>query len=294
MLGQHPQLYGLPESQLFTTATLAEKFGKSAKGNRLRGGLLRLIAQLIYGEQTFSTVELAREWLRRRAHYSTGYVFELLASRVYPLIPVEKSPDIVYSMNCLERTIAFFPRARFIHLLRHPRSYCESNVRYYQRTRSIGKLPPAWLFCANDGTLSPPAAGSAEEDWVLDPQRGWYMHNRRIREFLAPLPEDQHMWVRGEELLTEPDQTLHRIAEWLGLRCDAEAIDEMKHPERSDYAFIGPTNAPYGNSRTFLEDPTLRPELIAPQSLEEPLPWREDRQGFFWAVKHLASQFGYR
>ena len=51
------------------------------------------------------------------------------------------------------------------------------------------------------------------------------------------------MRVRGEDLLGEPDTYLRKIAEWLGLRTDEEAIEAMKHPEQSPYACIGPENA---------------------------------------------------
>jgi sulfotransferase family protein len=125
MLGQQPQMYGFPETRLFVAETLAGTWNKRPK-QYPEHGLRRVVAQLFFGEQTDATIKLARRWLRRRSHFNTGFIFELLAERVYPLIPVEKSPDVVNNIRSLERMYKFFPHARFIHLLRHPRGHGES------------------------------------------------------------------------------------------------------------------------------------------------------------------------
>jgi hypothetical protein len=100
--------------------------------------------------------------------------------------------------------------------------------------------------------------------------------------------------MRGEDLLIDRDQGLKQIAEWLGLRTDAKAIDEMMHPERSPFACYGPPGANFGNDRSFLKEPALRPERAERHTLEGPLSWRKDGQGFLPDVKELAVQFGYQ
>jgi hypothetical protein len=115
-----------------------------------------------------------------------------------------------------------------------------------------------------------------------------------ICKFLTSIPDEQKIRVRGEDLLTDPDRGLREIASWLELRTDAEAIEEMKHPERSPYACFGPPGARFGHDRFFLQSPVLRPARAAPQSLDGPLSWREDGQGFLPEVKELALQFGYQ
>src|SRR5262245_52195125 len=104
MLGQHPPMYGLPETHLFATESLAPRPpGTPQKAVRCRHGLIRAVAELYFGEQTEKSVRQAGGWLRRRLHVNTGLLFELLARRVCPRMPVEKSPDVVYQMNALER-----------------------------------------------------------------------------------------------------------------------------------------------------------------------------------------------
>jgi len=294
MLGQHPQMYGFPETQLFTAETLAGTWASHPHVDYPKHGLRRVVAQLYFGEQTETSVKLARGWLRRRAHFNTGFIFELLAEKIYPLISVEKSPDVVCDTKSLERMYRFFPQARFIHLLRHPRGHGESNVRVFKRLTEQGQQPPHWaLFPAPHIAGGVARARKPAGNRILDPQRGWYLHNTKIVRFLESVPKEQKIWIRGEELLGDPDQGLRRIADWMGIRADPQAIEQMKHPERSPYALLGPPGAEYGNSTYFIESPVLRSDRVKPQSLEGPLSWREDNQGFLPEVKRLARDFGY-
>ena len=46
--------------------------------------------------------------------------------------------------------------------------------------------------------------------------------------------------------MAEPQTHLPSIIDWLQLPCDAAAIEQMMHPERSPYACVGPPSAQYG------------------------------------------------
>jgi hypothetical protein len=293
MLGQHPQMYGLPETHLFGVETMAEWLALCSRATYdMDHGLVRAVAELYFGEQTESTVKLARGWLRRRSHFSTGYLFELLAQSVHGRILAEKSPSIVYEIKYMQRARSMFPEARFIHLVRHPRGYGESVLNYLRDRRNLGPTPK-WLPRLASFSPSPRRDGRISQARDIDPQRGWYALNMNVCDFLKSLREDQSIRVRGEDLLTEPDSSLHRIAAWIGLCTGLEAVEEMKHPERSPYAHLGPLGARFGNDRFFLRDPVLRPNCARLQSLKGPLAWREDGQGFSPEVKELAGQFGY-
>src|SRR5262249_52884516 len=153
----------------------------------------------------------------------------------------------------LERIRDLFPRARFIHLLRHPRAHGESVMKFIEERQRHGAIPDShWLLhLATYPDLSAAASDVLERTRELDPQRGWFVLNHNISEFFESLPNDQKLSVRGEELLQSPDGPLRQIAAWLGVRIDDEAIDEMKHPERSPYACFGPPGARYGNDAFF-------------------------------------------
>jgi len=296
MLGQHPQMYGLPEVHLLVARTMEEWWGLCSEATfNMDHGLLRVVAQLIFGEQTEYTVKQAVGWLRRRTHCSTAELLEMLSHQVHPRILVDKSPSVVYRPEFLRHIFAVFPQARFIHLLRHPRGHGESVMKYLHARRQMGPVPTShWLLqLAGYPSMSLVESDVIKPSSELDPQRAWYVLNMNICDFLRSVPTHQQLQIRGEDVLRNPDQELVRIAGWLGLRADNGAISEMKHPERSPYASYGPPGAYFGNDRNFLRDPVLHSEAARPTTLEGPLSWRHDRAGFLPQVRQLAEQFGY-
>jgi hypothetical protein len=126
MLGQHPQMYGLPEVNLFVAETIAERAGVTARPRWSQHGLLRVVAQLFAGEQTVQTIALAQRWLEIRANSTCVSVFRELVQKISPQILVDKSPRTIQHSEYMQRVRRAFPSARFIHLLRHPRSQGES------------------------------------------------------------------------------------------------------------------------------------------------------------------------
>jgi Sulfotransferase family len=294
MLGQHPDLYGLPETHLFCADTIVEWFRICAEETfPMADGLLRAISELWFGSQTEDNVARARAWLERRRHLTTGFLLELLGKRVQPSILVDKSPSFSYQIAFMQRAYRMFPDARFVHLLRHPRGHCLSVLKYLERRTTEGPLAPNhWLL-----TLASYGQGRGSEELrlgeVLDPQQGWYTLNRNICQFLATIPEERWLRIRGEDLLSAPERVLPRITSWLGLETDLEAIEEMLHPESSPYAHYGPPGARFGQDTFFLDNPTLRPERGQSHNLEGPLTWRKDNSGFSREVVALARDFGY-
>jgi hypothetical protein len=252
-------------------------------------GLLRTVAQLCFGEQTENTVRLAEGWLRRRSHWTTGLAFESLAARVHPRVLVDKSPSTVYDLASLRRLHGFFPQARFIHLLRHPRGHGESVLKYVDYCARQGYVPH-WLLRLSS---FPSPLVSHHEMAPVDPQRAWHTLHMTIHEFLAEVPPENQLRVRGEDVLSQPELTLRWIADWLGWPTDDESIQQMMHPEHSPYACYGPPGALLGNDHFFLQQPVFRQREDHPQSLDDPLSWLTDGQGFWPEVRDLARQFGY-
>src|SRR5215469_18178227 len=85
MLGQHPQMYGLPEVHLFTAETMAEWWRQCAEATfNMDHGLVRVAAQLFFGDQSEDNSRRAAGWLQRRTHFTTGLLLETLAERVRP------------------------------------------------------------------------------------------------------------------------------------------------------------------------------------------------------------------
>jgi hypothetical protein len=285
-IGRHPQAYGMPELHLFLAETVGEWRELCRRQSfDMDHGLVRAVAQLYFGEQTDEAASRARGWLRRRAHLTTGMLFEQLAERLDPLVPIERSPSLVHRAEPLRRILDMFPGARFVHVVSHPRTYGETVVDALGRLRADGDLSPThWLA----GLASPQAAGPP------DPQTAWLAGHRTILEFLGSVPDGQRTTVRGEDLLSTDEAGRRALVEWLHLRDDAEAVACMRHPERSPYAGPGPPSALFGSDLPVFGDGAMVAAWLRPHSLDGELEWRPDGVSFAPEVVELARQFGYQ
>lgn len=286
IIGQHPQMYGLPEMNLFQCGSMAEfNTGRNPDGSvkspfwaTMRHGLLRVVGELYGGEQTTETIAMAERWARQRTAMDAGVVYREIAARLAPLRLVDKSPGSLRMRLYLDRMLETFPNARFLHLTRHPRGQCESVMKV--------KGGKALLF-----TLG--AIDRSGEEPVLDPQILWHDSQVQILNFLETLPADRWLRLTGESLLADLDGELPKLCRWLGIDDGPEAIAAMKRPEEGPYSHVGPVNARLGNDINFLTDPHLKPGGVKTPSLEEPLSWRDDGRGFHPWVADLARELGY-
>jgi hypothetical protein len=239
MIGEHPQLYGFPELHISTSDALEDIVQLEARrGCPGPPGLIRLIAQELYGAQNQRTITMAIAWFRERKNWPSKKLFDHILEWVSPKIGVEKSPFTASSTENLERTLNWFPKAWFLHLTRHPVS-ARSSLQEHRAKAVTGR---------------PSISGRRELDGMVV----WYDVHRRICQFLDTLPTGQWMRIKGEDLLSEPEVWLPQIAAWMGLRTDAEAVTAMMHPENSPYACPGPWPARGGNDRKFTHSPKLR------------------------------------
>ena len=281
MIGQHPQMYGLPELNLFNVQKMKDLWTRSSDdigddSNR-RNGLMRAVAQIYAGEQTNETIAMAQHWAAARENRDTISVYREIAEKIRPFRIVEKSPSYTLSEERLNRILMAFPDAYFIHLVRHP----------IPQGKSILQLNDGiFLLLVNSFEFE-------EERVTLDPQIAWHDINVNIINFLRKVPENRKKMLRGEDFIKDPISYLRAICGWLSLRDDKDAIDEMLHPERSAYACFGPAAALFGNDPKFLQRPAFRPHepKIPPSGVE--LPWRTDGKGLRKEVIEMMYYFGY-
>lgn len=268
MVGQHPALYGFPELVLFATSSMADRRPPDFE----QAGLLRAVAQLEFGGQHSAHVENASRWLAERSPWPVACIYDHLLERVAPLIGIEKSPANTFSDESLARINRLYPKARLIHLVRHPTTTVTSIIRLCEYgARKAGR------------TTAPDLPARA--------YKTWYEVHRRIIVQTMHLEARHAMRVRGEDVVNHPRRELHRVAEWLDLPSHEAAIEAMCHPEMSPYAMFGPPNAPLGNDWQFLREPRLR-RTTCPTSLEVPAAWRVPRS-LQAAARRLANHFGY-
>jgi Sulfotransferase family len=187
-----------------------------------------------------------------------------------PRAAVEKSPENVLTDEALELLSAAYPRARYLHLTRHPVGTQRSMEEHWNR------MMPRPL----DGQ---PMSGMAS----------WFDAHRRIVHFTDTLPVGRHLRVRAEDVLNDTDPQLDAIATWLGVRRDPAAMEAMKHPERSPFACFGPAGSGLtgGQDPGFLREPKPR-RVEVHRTVEQPPGWAAN-PALWGSVLALAKQLGY-
>ncbi len=258
MIGQHPQLYGFPELHLFAWDTVGEVIqNRENQGKFAPPGIIRTLAQELYGVQNTKTIIQAIEWLQQRKKWSTKQLFDYILELVNPKIGVEKTPRTSRNKRHLERAYQMFPGAYYLHLTRHPVSTRKSissrkNTKEFYSKRKREK-----------------ATDTTKDKNYVDGFLWWLVAHKNILDFTNTLPVGQTMRIKGEDLLSQPDLYLTQIAQWLGLRTDNEAIEAMKHPENSPYAYVGSYPARGGNDMKFMRNPKLRSGKVVEPSLQD-------------------------
>ncbi len=168
MVGQHPEIYGVPELNLFVAETLEEYIDTFSGYRQIQQhGLLRVVSQLYAGEQNMISVDMARRWMMLRRTWNISDVYKELCQKVSPLRIADKSPVYGSSIDTLKRIQDAFPDACYLHLLRHP-------VTQGQSILNIAKGIMAMLADSIDYSTDPP---------TIDPQIMWYEMQKTILEF---------------------------------------------------------------------------------------------------------------
>lgn len=292
MLGQHPQLYALPETQLLVRDTMGEWLRDFGWGIHSHG-LVRAIAEVIFGGQTAGNVRRARSWLEQRKRASTADVLFELMAQLRPLLLVEKTPMLTYRPSHMERARQLFPDARFLHVVRHPAGYGRSLLEYFRHRAPLDYPRRVADMLANresiffklfDPKLDPPD---------FDPQHAWLLRHDEVTTFTASLQLGTCLLVRAEELLANPIEGLREVCDWLDLDNDPEAINEMLHPERAPFGCFGPPGARFGADPKFLAKPVLRSQRERLPPLDAPMPWSPTGATFARPVRELATKIGY-
>lgn len=268
MLGQHPDLYGMPELNLSVADDMRGVQAFYARRPHGLHGLLRAIAELRHGEQTEETIAAARAWLEERQDWSTARMLAWLEEQVAPRRLVDKSPVTVRSLDMIERLYRMRPDAKFLHLVRAPAAVCRSVDRFHADIDA--------------------ATGSSLRQRV-NPEQVWLRSNANVVAFKRSAPPGVCLTLQGESLLAEFAVYAVQVCEWLGIRNDQEALDAMQHPERSPFACIGPGNAEYGNDPNFLKNPQFKPRPIDVGATDAGFEGRH----FMPRTLKMAREFGY-
>jgi hypothetical protein len=275
LLAGHPRLYGFPEMLTFAHATVGGLF--TEREDRPRSwtrsqlhGVCRAIAQVHDGEQTQAAIGRAKAWLAQRAEWGTVDLLDYLLDQVEPNTGLEKSPETTGSDESLARCLAAYPRARYIHLTRHP-------------VGTVRSMREHWAKCVPGGPDKALNATCAT---------AWYLSHQRVMRALDELPPERWMRVRAEDLLREPRAWLPKILSWLGLDSGAATVEGMLHTEQ--WCFARPDEQGRllgGGDPKFLAAPALRPvDAPGPLVFDADLGFPAEMER---RMRELARQLGY-
>ena len=269
MLGQHPELYALPDTNLFLADDVERVLAAHASlGNGAGDGLSRLMAQLLEGEQGENAVATAAQWLHEHGDWTSRRLLDFVYEKYQPRYLVDSSPSTGVNAASLARMRTAYPDANFLHLVSHPR------------------------YAADRFTGDPAYADALRGLFETDPdiESVWYVPNNLLAEFARSLPPGQCMRMRVEDLLGDARNYLLQLAQWLDVSTSDESISAMLHPENSPFAARGPVSAPGGMDVVFLDHPGM-PASTAPVSLAAGPAFG---RVFSREALKLAKEFGYR
>lgn len=272
MLGQHSQLFVMPEINPFISDTLQDNVMLLGEFRpRSLDGIYRLVAELEFGKQNFDTVNEAKDWVASHGDWSPVDLMDWVAQKVYPRRVIEKSPSTVVTRGGIERALRFFPDANFLHLYRHPIDTCASIA----KITKYGKQ------------------GGVQKKFVKDPELSWLESNSRIIREGAQIPAGQFMSIQGEDVLNDPEGFIQQLGDWLDIETTPEDLTAIYHPERSPFACFGPRNAPFGNDPNFLKNPHFSKRDIKLPSLLSDLSWAPEGRQLRPETLLLSHQLGY-
>jgi len=279
MLGQHPEMYGFPELNLFESNTVDDLLRLESLSSRHvnvathTSGLLHALVELSGGSHSIGDFSRAVEWLHERRTWTTRQVFDYLLLRISPRWGIDKSPRTALSSRSLRRALEMYPNTRFVHLTRHP------------VTSALSLSRVRFLVAGSRSELTD------DSDFFSYAVELWCFSHSAILSSLERLSTRQTLRVRAEELLGNPDDELSILTKWLEIASHTGAIEAMKHPER--WPFATPPRSPLSaeGDPYFLNSPRLR-AVVSPSSLEFPAVWRLS-QRLKSRAQELARELGY-
>lgn len=212
ILAGHPQLFAPPELHLLNYKDLQQR--KAALSNELNDhlleGTIRSIVQL-----KNCNVEAAERVMKEceAKNSSVKEFYNLLQTGANDRILVDKTPAYTFHLDILKRAEIDFADPLYIHLVRHPYGM----IRSFEDAK-LDKLVP---FMRNS------SFSRREVGELL-----WLYTQQNILEFLQEIPQNRHLLVRFEDLVTSPQTTVEKICQFLNIEFSPEMLDPYEEKER--------------------------------------------------------------
>ena len=207
MLAGHPGLFACNELQLLHFETLKERSeAYSGKYSLWSEGLVRAVMELKNLEADEAKL-LLNQYADRGM--TTREMFGLLNEWLhYERIIVDKSPSYVLDQKALDKALADFPDARFIHLVRHPYSMVRSFEKYHMD--QVLYLYPHNYSARQLGELV------------------WLQSQRNALDFLKKVPAEQQFRLLYEDLVKNPEQAMRDMCDTFGIPFHENLLDPYR------------------------------------------------------------------
>ncbi|MFZ8201755.1 amino acid adenylation domain-containing protein, partial [Alteromonas portus] len=204
MLAGHSMLFSPPELELLWFESLgqrAEHF--TGRKSFWREGTLEALKHLKQIDG-FDAEQLLAQFEHENVSISDFYrnLIDLSNGRIL----VDKTPTYAYRLSSLEMAEKIFPNAHYIHLVRHPAGMINS----------FEKASLHQILYLNEHDYS-----SAKLAELV-----WYESQKNICQFLANVPQERHLQVHFEDLVSDSDSVMRSICGFL----DIEFVNEVLDP----------------------------------------------------------------
>lgn len=303
LLGGHPDLFGAPHLNVlaFEQAHQMHQYCAIPRDSGMHG-LLRLLGQLLTGEQTVQSVQAAHRWLGTRSEASGPELYTALCALTAPRRMVDYSPLYALNLETMRRVAAAQPEAKIIHLVANP--IRQGRV----LARAVWQAVNASLGYWSERGLDHPCMDSYEigdhlVDWsvtppVFDPQFAWARTQKAAKALFDELPAERCIRISAEALLADTDATLRTLLPFLDCTAQDETIAAMLANTDTLFTKVGPFDAPIGMDHDMLGK---APSDMANTPVEDveidslvPLDWRGDGDAIQPQLVDIATSLGYR
>ncbi|NEP26670.1 condensation domain-containing protein [Moorena sp. SIO3I6] len=210
IMAGHPQLFAPPELYLLSFNTLAErKAAFSGRNNFLGEGVIRAIMEIknCDGEQAQQIMEELEE-----QNLSTKEFFSLMQEWLPGQIIADKTPPYVFNPEVLQRAEEEFENPLYIHLQRHPLA----------TIRSMKEARLDLLVAMEENQFSVEQKGELM----------WLISHQNILEFLKNIPSSRQHQLKYEDLVQQPETTVHQLCEFIGIDFHPDMLQPYKEKKQ--------------------------------------------------------------
>ena len=249
-IAEHPGACLLPELNLFYEQNLGQTLDAQARAQApVADGLLRVVAQCCFGEQSADAIQRAALFLRRREHWQSAQLLEALLQALAPRRAVIVDTVAPLHRYILERWHRAVPQALLVHWVSEPRDQAAR-----MRTQLAGRL-----------VITPDFRDRGRAGAPLAPQLTWFRSHDLLQSVCASR-KDCYLRIHASELGRGlPRQRLAGLMQ----ACAWPAAPAQGWPQyalRDAFRRPGPVNAAGGFEADFYEDTSLESLLRTRQS----------------------------